>query len=134
LLNPAQTLYHAHYQASTQHLRGPEPDLGGCPRERRRGPDLHSFPTRRSSDLGPGHIGIITSKGMFYYNGRFLHDKDVSAAGKRPDRKSTRLNSSHLGTSYAVFCLTKKHSFGGRMMSTAASEAPLDGVRGLVFF
>src|ERR1035438_10739609 len=26
------------------------------------------------------------------------------------DRKSTRLNSSHLGTSYAVFCLkTKKH-------------------------
>jgi kynurenine formamidase len=30
---------------------------------------------------GPGHIGVITSKGMFYYNGRFLHDKDVSAAG-----------------------------------------------------
>src|SRR5205814_9211232 len=26
----------------------------------------------------------------------------------RPDRKSTRLNSSHLGTSYAVFCLKKK--------------------------
>src|SRR5262245_38405118 len=25
-----------------------------------------------------------------------------------PDRKSTRLNSSHLGISYAVFCLTKK--------------------------
>src|SRR5436853_7935660 len=28
-------------------------------------------------------------------------------AGKR-DRKSTRLNSSHLGISYAVFCLKKK--------------------------
>src|ERR1035438_5417763 len=27
----------------------------------------------------------------------------------RPDRKSTRLNSSHLGISYAVFCLKKKH-------------------------
>src|ERR1035441_10868133 len=27
---------------------------------------------------------------------------------KRPDRKSTRLNSSHLGISYAVFCLKKK--------------------------
>src|ERR1035441_7576431 len=27
-----------------------------------------------------------------------------------PDRKSTRLNSSHLGISYAVFCLKKKHS------------------------
>ena len=26
------------------------------------------------------------------------------------------------------------HSFGGRMTSTAASEAPLAGVRGLVFF
>src|SRR5258705_2385209 len=27
----------------------------------------------------------------------------------RPDRKSTRLNSSHLGISYAVFCLKKKN-------------------------
>src|SRR5205814_9647765 len=27
------------------------------------------------------------------------------------DRKSTRLNSSHLGISYAVFCLKKKKSF-----------------------
>src|SRR5688500_19090330 len=27
----------------------------------------------------------------------------------RGDRKSTRLNSSHLVTSYAVFCLKKKH-------------------------
>ena len=30
---------------------------------------------------GPGHIGVSTSKGMFYYNGRFLHDKDVTATG-----------------------------------------------------
>src|SRR5262245_63956333 len=29
-------------------------------------------------------------------------------AVKNPDRKSTRLNSSHLGISYAVFCLKKK--------------------------
>src|SRR5262245_64212539 len=28
--------------------------------------------------------------------------------GRRADRKSTRLNSSHLGISYAVFCLKKK--------------------------
>src|SRR5436853_4385838 len=28
------------------------------------------------------------------------------------DRKSTRLNSSHLGTSYAVFCLKKKNDKG----------------------
>src|SRR5258705_6129708 len=31
-----------------------------------------------------------------------------AAAGCEPDRKSTRLNSSHLGISYAVFCLKKK--------------------------
>src|SRR5947199_5316561 len=29
----------------------------------------------------------------------------------RRDRKSTRLNSSHLGISYAVFCLKKKKKF-----------------------
>src|SRR5205814_8350840 len=28
---------------------------------------------------------------------------------RREDRKSTRLNSSHLGISYAVFCLKKKN-------------------------
>src|SRR5690606_41824988 len=28
--------------------------------------------------------------------------------GRNPDRKSTRLNSSHVKSSYAVFCLTKK--------------------------
>src|SRR3712207_8718567 len=28
--------------------------------------------------------------------------------GRDPDRKSTRLNSSHANISYAVFCLTKK--------------------------
>src|ERR1035438_6848536 len=33
----------------------------------------------------------------------------AKAAALNPDRKSTRLNSSHLGISYAVFCLKKKH-------------------------
>src|SRR5471030_3343084 len=32
-------------------------------------------------------------------------------AGPVADRKSTRLNSSHLGISYAVFCLKKKNKF-----------------------
>src|ERR1035441_8243859 len=32
----------------------------------------------------------------------------VARGGKPGDRKSTRLNSSHLGISYAVFCLKKK--------------------------
>src|SRR5205814_6615670 len=35
-------------------------------------------------------------------------------AVRRLDRKSTRLNSSHLGTSYAVFCLKKKMAHPGR--------------------
>src|SRR3712207_8963965 len=34
----------------------------------------------------------------------------VQDAGRRPDRKSTRLNSSHANISYAVFCLKKKQS------------------------
>src|SRR5262245_63888683 len=33
---------------------------------------------------------------------------EMRAPGRRRDRKSTRLNSSHLGISYAVFCLKKK--------------------------
>src|SRR5215510_1028483 len=32
---------------------------------------------------------------------------------QRPDRKSTRLNSSHVAISYAVFCLKKKNCFVG---------------------
>src|SRR5262245_36531007 len=32
----------------------------------------------------------------------------LAAFGSRADRKSTRLNSSHLGISYAVFCLKNK--------------------------
>src|SRR5256885_3426153 len=32
----------------------------------------------------------------------------AAAEGASPDRKSTRLNSSHLVISYAVFCLKKK--------------------------
>src|SRR3712207_8327887 len=33
---------------------------------------------------------------------------EVTLFGREPDRKSTRLNSSHANTSYAVFCLKKK--------------------------
>src|SRR5437899_6932311 len=32
----------------------------------------------------------------------------AAKSARSPDRKSTRLNSSHLGISYAVFCLKKK--------------------------
>lgn len=33
---------------------------------------------------GPGHIGIKTSKGMYYYNGRYLSDKGISSSGLGP--------------------------------------------------
>src|SRR5690606_41925513 len=90
--------------------------------------DLHSFPTRRSSDL---HLQPLA----FHVNGsirgklaveeadvqwvleRMAHYRQelgprehafVLPRGTAPDRKSTRLNSSHVKISYAVFCLKKK--------------------------
>src|SRR5262245_64932995 len=41
-----------------------------------------------------------------------------STARARLDRKSTRLNSSHLGISYAVFCLKKKNLHNHRRRAT----------------
>src|SRR5438045_7022943 len=38
---------------------------------------------------------------------------EVRTQVRRRDRKSTRLNSSHLGISYAVFCLKKKRHLTG---------------------
>src|SRR5437879_10630074 len=82
---------------------------------------LHSFPTRRSSDLAHGvsHVpkyalpksprrprpelravalpsNVPLSRAIFKLNSAWK------------DRKSTRLNSSHRCISYAVFCLKKK--------------------------
>src|SRR5207302_11115176 len=72
--------------------------------------DLHSFPTRRSSDLRhptrpradarvlpPRFAGLSDS-----------HISKTKAPRSGEDRKSTRLNSSHVKISYAVFCLKKK--------------------------
>src|SRR5690606_39871581 len=94
---------------------------------------LHSFPTRRSSDLEPvlpeAYFGVETSLNTaipsemakhpglpaatvdFRIGSRSVASEDnypnsqVSSVG---DRKSTRLNSSHVKISYAVFCLKKK--------------------------
>src|SRR5438094_7952001 len=63
--------------------------------------DLHSFPTRRSSDLErpPREHHPVAAL------------REPHARGERHlDRKSTRLNSSHRTISYAVFCLKKKTS------------------------
>src|ERR1022692_819278 len=45
---------------------------------------------------------------------------------RRPDRKSTRLNSSHLVISYAVFCLKKNKIMGSPLLSpSGAAKAGL---------
>src|SRR5205807_8032526 len=91
---------------------------------------LHSFPTRRSSDLssrfqtqrdlrpwfGVNHIPAFRFSPRFpdaagcFIIGMDLHRKLLVRKQKlqQQDRKSTRLNSSHLVISYAVFCLKKK--------------------------
>src|SRR5438045_5302454 len=77
--------------------------------------DLHSFPTRRSSDLCDPH-GLPR---LLHGDGRSRPRERLDVRASRGpsravrdrrlrDRKSTRLNSSHLGISYAVFCLKKK--------------------------
>src|SRR5205814_9847980 len=85
--------------------------------------DLHSFPTRRSSDLqtptgtfsiqrrvqdetmDSGTLGVDPHGPGGYHLEHVLNTQYFTSDG---DRKSTRLNSSHLGISYAVFCLKKK--------------------------
>src|SRR5215813_14679676 len=69
--------------------------------------DLHSFPTRRSSDLEfPNRLRISAAMAAEQHcgAGHFM----ILDGGSGADRKSTRLNSSHVRTSYAVFCLKKK--------------------------
>src|SRR5690606_41914546 len=95
---------------------------------------LHSFPTRRSSDLAflglpvAFHQDARYAEGTPEVHGPFLggeHQpgKQQEQHGHQPgqpmpsngrstlaqDRKSTRLNSSHVKISYAVFCLKKKN-------------------------
>src|SRR5690606_42016126 len=79
---------------------------------------LPSFPTRRSSDLGGVVRGVAGCRHRAQGQSGVLVDGDLVAvahgragegdAGVGGDRKSTRLNSSHVKISYAVFCLKKK--------------------------
>src|SRR5699024_12779181 len=46
--------------------------------------------------------------------GRWNHRQPDATNAKCEDRKSTRLNSSHVSISYAVFCLKKKTKQEGR--------------------
>src|SRR5207245_10428408 len=90
--------------------------------------DLHSFPTRRSSDL---HrivhrlrlVVIVDGVGDCWMQALRTGVKSADDA-LQLDRKSTRLNSSHGSISYAVFCLKKKkkgtRAAGRRDRTTAA--------------
>src|SRR5689334_24058438 len=74
---------------------GPRPVARRAAGDRRRGrrdqpADPSSAPRERGLHRGP------------------LHDEPPRPTGRRGDRKSTRLNSSHSSISYAVFCLKKK--------------------------
>src|SRR5690606_39624313 len=93
------------------------PDVRRAPAAHQR---LHSFPTRRSSDLASSSASPMAASRST--------TPDASPPARRPDqagslsrlpnllvsvgtyqdRKSTRLNSSHVKMSYAVFCLKKK--------------------------
>src|SRR5205807_10509706 len=82
--------------------------------------DLRSFPTRRSSDLmytGRGLaiaglicsiVSIVIAILIFAFWGVVGASDMMRKLRQMQDRKSTRLNSSHLVISYAVFCLKKK--------------------------
>src|SRR5690606_39477819 len=92
---------------------------------------LHSFPTRRSSDLLGVILMLVTAAvaivvadpvlavvGFLIFPAIALLNLDyqrrlsplaMRAQQLRADRKSTRLNSSHVKISYAVFCLKKKN-------------------------
>src|SRR5690606_42152633 len=92
--------------------------------------DLHSFPTRRSSDLlmvqdylslariEEGKIELRQERfdlcpllEEIVQDAQLLsarHQITLTGCNMIRDRKSTRLNSSHVKISYAVFCLKKK--------------------------
>src|SRR5690606_42046059 len=81
--------------------------------------NLHSFPTRRSSDLGTFGAGQTARRSVSGSTPRRTLRGATATRRAGPgigcpsenhaqDRKSTRLNSSHVKISYAVFCLKKK--------------------------
>src|SRR5438874_10313621 len=71
--------------------------------------DLHSFPTRRSSDLlVGGGVQWQRSGHIVKLLAHFSQRDQGNDLLTKTDRKSTRLNSSHVEISYAVFCLKKK--------------------------
>ena len=74
--------------------------------------------------------GVATFRYNFPYseNGKGRDSQDVCTATVRSAVRAAHKSARSLSL------LAGGHSFGGRMTSTAASETPIDGVRGLIFF
>src|SRR5207248_11512523 len=92
--------------------------------------DIHSFPTRRSSDL----IELVRELMDRSWIKAGLPEWSVAWCDRQPpsgsvDRKSTRLNSSHRTISYAVFCLKKKTTTWHSRAAGGHACRPCDSVR-----
>src|SRR5438045_4686794 len=80
-------------------------------------PQLSSFRCRHRRPAGDEVVRLLPDASLLEPRDRTLPEctlpiRAMVSAGRHRglgDRKSTRLNSSHLGISYAVFCLKKKN-------------------------
>src|SRR5256885_13195010 len=93
-LFPYTTLFRSHRRNADPVGQQPAPaqvhgGAGACARQAQQG-------QRRVHARQPAAVSITVSVSL-------------CSAAPAPDRKSTRLNSSHLVISYAVFCLKKKN-------------------------
>src|SRR5205814_4501006 len=87
------------------------------------GSTLFPYTTLFRSGVGQNCAHFIRAEiGGVRRPGDGKREKNGSGGAKR-DRKSTRLNSSHLGISYAVFCLKKKkHLDRARLYNTTVEK------------
>src|SRR5690625_7041862 len=68
-----------------------------------------SVSTGAGTDTSRPHFNLQTHEGLIWTADHKGQITAVDASSGR-DRKSTRLNSSHVAISYAVFCLKKKNT------------------------
>src|SRR5437899_8512550 len=66
------------------------------------------LPRREHERIAHERPAMLVRQGELARDDRADQERFARPHCKSEDRKSTRLNSSHLGISYAVFCLKKK--------------------------